>query len=173
MGTEAPAHIVIADTSVLINFLRVNRVGLLARLSYEFLITDNVHNEVTTLYPDQLNCLKEAIEAGIIRVYRVESPEEHALLLKTRKESRRLGVGEASALAAAVLNKWTFAVDDKAAIKHCRKHYPSTPLIGTADLMCALIQHGALTVQAADVIKDDWAENHSFRLKLGSFADLI
>jgi predicted nucleic acid-binding protein len=44
---------VIADTSVLTNFLRIDRVDLLAHLSSAFLITDHVETKITEPNPGQ------------------------------------------------------------------------------------------------------------------------
>jgi len=45
----------VLETSVLVNFLKIDRVDLLARHpSYEFIITEHVRAEITQHYPDQL-----------------------------------------------------------------------------------------------------------------------
>ena len=49
MSFTSPSAIV-ADTSVLINFLRVDRMDLIARHSHRFLVTDHVAAEVTDFY---------------------------------------------------------------------------------------------------------------------------
>ena len=49
MSFTSPSAIV-ADTSVLINFLRVDRMDLIARHSHRFLVTDHVAGEVTDFY---------------------------------------------------------------------------------------------------------------------------
>jgi len=46
-------------------------------------------------------------------------------------------------------------------------------IIGTADIMVALIRAGSLDLVDADAIKDDWEQNHRFRIKVASFADLL
>jgi len=47
---EGPSSIVIADTSMLINFLAIGRMDLIKRHSCRFLITDHVRQEITEHY---------------------------------------------------------------------------------------------------------------------------
>ena len=54
---DQPA-IVVTDASVLINFLRIDRIDLIAGHSHAFLATDHVANEVSDRYPDQQRTLR-------------------------------------------------------------------------------------------------------------------
>lgn len=173
MGTESPVDLVIADTSVLINFLRLDRMDLLKCCAEILYITDHVCEEVSELYPDQRACLNKAIADNVLQVYRVESPEELALMVAVQRGRRSLAIGEASAIAAAQHHGWVLAIDDKAALNFCRSNRASIRLLRTADVFISLIRKGMLTVSEADAIKDDLAENHSFRMKLRSFADVV
>ena len=71
--------IVVADASVVINFLRINRVDLLAGLPLHFTLTDHVAHEVSDRYPDQRKRLASAFDAGILSQIAVINPEELAL----------------------------------------------------------------------------------------------
>ena len=45
--------IIVADTSVLINFLKIDRMDLIGRFPQRFLATDHVAAEISDNYPDQ------------------------------------------------------------------------------------------------------------------------
>lgn len=45
--------IIVADTSVLINFLRIDRMDLIGLFPRRFLATDHVAQEIAESYPDQ------------------------------------------------------------------------------------------------------------------------
>ena len=64
--------VVITDTSVLVNFLVIDRTDLLSRLpNHRFVVTDHVRAEVTEIYPDQLRRLEAAFDAGTMEEIRV------------------------------------------------------------------------------------------------------
>jgi hypothetical protein len=46
-------------------------------------------------------------------------------------------------------------------------------IVSTIDVMVTLIRLGVLDIDAADRIKDDWAQHHKFRIKAASFRDLL
>lgn len=45
--------IVVADTSVLVNFLRIDRMDLIGAHPASFIVTDHVAIEIADTYPDQ------------------------------------------------------------------------------------------------------------------------
>src|SRR5688572_23478737 len=111
----------IADTSTLINFLRIGRVDLLVGLTaYRFLVTDHVRAEVTTHYPAQLANLDFAILAGHLAELTLTDPTEHAVFAEMKKH--RLGDGECAAIAAASVGKMVLAIDDIRARKKAAAH---------------------------------------------------
>lgn len=173
MGKDSLAPVIIIDASVIVNFLRVDRVKLLARLPYRLYITDHVKAEISGIFREQKKRLNVAERTKIITEYRVESLDELTLVATICRDRKCLGRGEASAMAAAVHNKWAFGVDDKAAKNHCKSKYPDIPVFGTADLIVKLIHRNVLTIEDADGIKDDWAKNHSFCLTIKTFQDLL
>ena len=92
--------IVITDTSVLINFLVLDRVELLARLSsYRFVVTDHVRAEITEHYQDQLQRLERAFEAKLLEEIGVTELAEVQLFAQLTATG--LGIGECSAIAVA------------------------------------------------------------------------
>ena len=56
--------IVVADTSVLINFLRIDRMDLIGHHPQRFLATDHVEAELTSDYPDQRMRYQAAVVSG-------------------------------------------------------------------------------------------------------------
>jgi len=56
--------IVVADTSVLINFLRIDRMDLIGHHPQRFLAADHVEAELTSDYPDQRMRYQAAVVSG-------------------------------------------------------------------------------------------------------------
>jgi hypothetical protein len=103
----------------------------------------------------------------------VTDPGEVELFLRLRPGDR-LGAGECSAIAVAMKRQHGLAIDDHKAVKTAlREVGMDVEIIGTADIMVALIRAGSLDLVDADAIKDDWEQNHRFRIKVASFADLL
>lgn len=167
-----PETIVITDTSVLINFLVLDRVELLARLTdSQFVVTNHVRAEITEHYSTQLGRLEHSLQSGTIQEIAVTDLEEVRLF--ARLTTTGLGVGECSAIAVAAYRKSTLAIDDKTAIKRVQELGLGVPILTTEALMVRLIQRGTLTIEEADSMKDKWEQDHRFRLKFESFADRI
>jgi len=163
---------VILDTSVLINFLKIDRVDLLARHpSYEFLATEHVKDEITQHYPQQLARLDTARQNGDVQEIRVTDQNE--LNAFGQLASTGLGTGECSAIAVAANRNLPVAVDDKVAIKRAQRFHSGIVILNTESLMVSLIHENVLDVPAADAIKDDWEQNHRFRLPFASFANRV
>lgn len=167
-----PPAIVVADSSVLINFLKVDRVDLLGRLPTRIVITDHVDDEVSRHFADQRARLHAAMKAGHLEQRVVEAGPALPLfgpLIATH----RLGVGESSAIAYAVALGAAVALDDRQAIAVAQRLAPSLSVIGTTDLVIAAIRARAIGVAEADKLKADWAKYHRFTIKIGSFRDLL
>ena len=166
MGTT----IVITDASVLINFLVLDRVGLLSRLaSVHFVVTEHVRAEITEHFPEQLQRLNVAFEAGVIEEISVTDIVEVALFADLT--SKGLGIGECSAIAVAVNRKLTIAIDDKRALKKVARLGYNLEVLGTEQLVVQLIAESVLTIVEADQMKDDWEQNYRFKLSIASFSE--
>jgi predicted nucleic acid-binding protein len=164
--------IVVADTSVLINFLVLDQAGWLGRLpNHRFVVTDHVRAEITDHYPDQLRRLQTAFAIGILEEMRVTDFQE--LQLFAGLTATGLGVGECSAIAVAVHRKFTLAIDDNRAVKKIKNAGLDLSMLSTESVVVLLIRHSVLTIQEADTIKEDWEKNHSFRLLFASFRERI
>lgn len=113
---EYPSAIIVADASVLINFLRIDRTDLLAAHSHAFLAIDHVAAEISNRYPGQRHRFDAALAAGTISETRVTSPEE-IRLFGSMLAAGRLGAGECSAIALAVHRRCALAIDDRLAAR--------------------------------------------------------
>lgn len=164
--------VVIMDTSVLINFLVVDRACLLKGVpTHRFVVTDHVRSEVTAHYHEQLQRLEQAFSAQILEEITVSDLAEVQLFAKLTATG--LGIGECSAIAVAVHRQLILAIDDKRATKKVASLGLDLTILTTESLMVLLIQHDALSVDEADALKLDWEQNHRFRLPFGSFADRL
>jgi predicted nucleic acid-binding protein len=169
---NSDTKILIIDTSVLINFLNINRIDLLSHYPGEFLITEHVVDEVITAYPVQVNLLYSSIADGIISVVSVNETIELEIFNKLLNE-HRLGQGECSAIACAINRKFYLAIDDVTARKKAAKESHELIMINTQDIIITLIQSQVLTVAEADLIKIRWENEFRFALKIKSFSELM
>lgn len=169
---EDPLPIIISDTSVLINFLAINRMDLRKRHTCRFLITNHVRLEVTQHYEEQLTRLQQALDQGILEEIPVTDPNEIETFSKLMG-LESFGRGECACIAVAIHRGYTLAIDDKKAINQARRSCPTINILTTQDLMISMIKSELITVHEADAIKDEWASIHKFKLKIRSFAELI
>jgi predicted nucleic acid-binding protein len=164
---------VIIDTSTLINFLVVDRVSLLTENPrYRFIVTEHARAEVTGHYPEQLVLLDAAIDSKGLTESPVVAIEELELFADLAV-SKQLGQGECASIAAAACRDCALAIDDKLAAKKARAIARSLSIIDTQAIVLALIQDNMLDVSTADGLKDRWATEFRFVLKIKSFADLV
>ena len=171
MSFASPSAIA-ADTSVLINFLRVDRMDLIARHSHQFIVTDHVAAEVTDFYSDQRTRLDIALQSGALQQVRIDDQREVAMF-SSLIASQRLGSGECSAIAVAICREYTLAMDDRRAANQARGVRRDLRILTTRDLVVAMIHENLLSVAQADDLKEMWANRHRFRLPIESFSDVI
>lgn len=164
--------VVITDTSVLINFLVLDQTGLFARLpNHRFVVTDHVRAEVTHHFTEQLQRLEAAFAAGILEEIHVTDLQEVQLFAQFTATG--LGVGECSAIAVAAHHKLALAIDDKRAVKKLKNAGLNLTIHSTESIVVLFIQHSVLTIAEADAMKQDWEQNHRFRLAFDSFAERL
>ena len=168
--------IVVADTSVLINFLRIDRMDLLAALQYRLIATDHVAAEISGEYADHRERFERALSLRFLVEERVTEPDEIDLFLRLGV-SEALGAGERAAIAVAINRGYSLALDDERAIREGTRFARTTgcelTVLRTQDVMVRLIRLGALSLEEADRILADWAHNHRYRRKFVSFAQLL
>jgi Predicted nucleic acid-binding protein, contains PIN domain len=160
------------DSSVLINFLRINRIDLLGKCSHTFFITDHVVEEISSLFPAQRACLEFGLEQKILQKINVELPGEFELFTSLN-ESRQLGAGECAAIAVASHRGYYLTIDDNQAIKKTMGLIGSSQIFRTQDLIVMMIREQILEVAEADHLIEIWATQHRFKLKIKSFSELV
>jgi predicted nucleic acid-binding protein len=164
--------IIVTDTSLLINFLHVDGIGVMARHSHGFIITDHVVEEITDHYEKQRTALAQAIKSGALQQVSLTS-EDDLLLFAKLMQSGRLGTGESSAIACAINSHHKLATDDKPAIAQAKAAAKDLEILRTQDLVVSMIQEKLITVKDADHWKVEWETKYRFKLKIESFGDLI
>jgi predicted nucleic acid-binding protein len=167
---------IVADASVIINFLRIDRMDLLGAHADPFITTDHVAAEIADAYPDQQARYRAALDAGHLIEQRVDDPAEVELFLRLAR-GQRLGAGERSAIAVALKRSYRLAIDDSRAIRRALQEVGVTgnpiEIARTQDIVVELIRRSILSVEGADAIRVDWANHHRFRLQITSFDDLL
>lgn len=73
---EFSGSILVSDSSVLINFLRIDRMDLIAAVSYEFMATDHVADEISEAYPEQRVRYQAALDRGAVAQVSLNDPYE-------------------------------------------------------------------------------------------------
>lgn len=167
-----PPIVLVSDTSVLVNFLRIDRMDLIRDLSTRFIVTDHAASEISDVYEEQFASFEVAIATRCCEVCRVESDAALEMFGRLTR-THRLGIGESATIAHALSIGAGLALDDKSAANEARRIDERLVILGTADLTVQMIREGLLSVGEADAIKDDWATNHRFRLKITSFKELF
>jgi hypothetical protein len=85
--------------------------------------------------------------------------------------------GECSAIAVALHRGFALGIDDNRALNRALREAglagQTLEILRTQDVILELIVAGVLDVAAADKIKDDWENQHRFRIKVTSFSDLL
>lgn len=169
---DLPDAILVTDTSVLVNFLRIDRMELLGALPCRFIVTDHAAGELTDFYPEQVERYQAALAAGHVEACTV-TDEASLDIFGQLTGTTRLGVGESATIAHAMVTGAGVAIDDRRAINEAQRIADGLVIVRTADLMVRMIEHALITVAQADTIKDDWAANHRFRIPIASFADIM
>lgn len=166
---EGQLAIIVMDSSVLMNFLCIDRMDLIAGHSHGFVVTDHVAAEISDQYPKQQGRFSIAIDADVVSQTSITDPEE-ITLFGLLSASGRLGAGECSAMA--VHRRHALAIDDRQAMTQARHTDPALHILTTQDLMISMIEEQLLDIVEADRIKNDWAAYHRFHLKLHSFREV-
>jgi predicted nucleic acid-binding protein len=168
--------LLIADTSVLINFLNVDGMYLIGRHAPRCVITEHVLAEVTDLYSRQRERLLTAINDGHLEVVSVSDAAEVELFGRIL-DSGRIGSGESSAIAVAIHRKYALAIDDRRASRAAQalagEEGAQLTIWGTQDLIVRLITSGQLSVAQADILLVSWRNDFRFTLPIKSFAELV
>lgn len=158
MASRAAAPVVL-DTSVLLNFVKLDRLELLGRVGTPVAVPDQVLGEV--LVPTQRQAVAAAMKRHLLRPLRGMAPEELAWFARFRRDDR-IGADECAVLAVAAHRGWTAALQDREAQAAGRRRRPSLRYCETEDLLLALIRSGALGRREARRMLEEWAQRHHF-----------
>ncbi len=169
MRQKVPMPIII-DVSVLLNFVKIERIELLGQLGTSVVLLDQVLDEVRR--PEQREVVEGVVKVGILDLQSVRDPVEVALFANLRADGR-LGAGECAVLAVALNRSWVAGLQDRRARVEGQRRREDLALCQTEDLVLELIQSGHLTLNEADGFLVEWAAKHRFKSRLTSFRDLM
>lgn len=161
---------IVIDTSVLLNFVNIGRIGLLACLGTTVVLLDQVMAEV--IRSDQIAQVEEAIARDTLELHSVSDPDELSLFVHLMSAGR-LGAGECAVLATAVTRRWIAGLQDKRAIKEGKRFCMDLVLWQTEDIVLKLIRNGKLTVEEANGFLVEWKEKYRFKSKYSSFQTIM
>ena len=169
MAATVPARTIVADASVLINFIHAGQFALLAALpGYEWVIPEDVVAEITD--PVQREQLERAIASQQLRVETISDPED---LVQYAELRRTLGRGEAACIVLAARHGWLVASDEKGKFqREATARLGDRRIVNTAGLLVSAIRAGLISLEAADAAKAV-LERHRFRLPFASFRDIV
>lgn len=161
---------IVIDTSVLLNFVNIGRIGLLACLGTTIVLLDQVMVEV--IRPDQIAQVEEAIARETLELHNVSDPDELSLFIHLMSVGR-LGAGECAVLATAVTRHWIAGIQDKRARNEGKRLRSDLVICQTEDIVLELIRRGYLTIEEADGFLIEWKEKYRFKSKYGSFRTIM
>ena len=166
----AASSIVIADASVLINLIHVERLDLLGALAgYTFRVPDVVVADEVT-YPAHRDALRRALEAGCVADDACEAPGELTLYSDLKQT---IDKGEAACLAIGHVRGWIVACDERGRFsREARRLLGDGRVLNTPGLLLMAIRQDLLTVVEADQAKDV-LESRRFLMRFRSFRDLL
>lgn len=147
--------LVVADTSVLLNFALIDRLDLLTETGYLVHAPNHVIQEV--LSHECRERVARALTSGrLVELEIVDLAEIE--LYATYK--RRFGDGESAALAVGISRRWLIAIDEKGPTRReVIERLGPEFLLTTPLVLAAAIAHGALDVTAVPSIRQSLAEN--------------
>jgi predicted nucleic acid-binding protein len=174
MATDGRSKAII-DTSVLVNFLKIDRTDLLANHpTYRFVVPDLVRSEVARRYAAQVTKLETAFAVGhLLHDDPAEATDLAELVTFAAMATLKIGDGDRAAIAAASTRGLPLAMDDQRAWKRSAAFSAAVVREDRVSLIVTLIKAGVIAVLAADAIKADWQAHHKFTLRFRSFAEKI
>lgn len=161
--------LVVTDSSLLINFLLLDRMDILGGLRpFRFHVVNHVGAEIR--YEDQRNRLQAAMESGVVT--EIEIIESGEILLYD--ELRRFpGDGESASLAVAVSRRWVIAADEKGRFRReLVARLGENYLLDTAGALVTAIRAGVITTAQAETLRAQLRENR-FEMDPRPFDELM
>jgi len=166
-GADADREVA-TDTSLLLNFLRIDRTDILGGLpGFRFHVLNHVVNEVTQ--EPEASRLQTALAQGHV----VEFELTHLDAIADYDTLRlNLGDGEAATIAAAAHLRWIVGMDEKGRAKReAADRVGDQNLLNTPGILVHAVRVGLLTLGEAEQIRLDLAA-HSYQIK-PLIADLL
>jgi predicted nucleic acid-binding protein len=154
------------DTSILLNFLKAQRLDLLRACTARLVIPAEVRGEVRR--PDQVVALDTALSGGWIVAETMTATAEVALFAQLATRGT-LGIGERAVIAMAVSRGWGAALQDKPAREEALRRNKAVELHSTESFVREAIRHGVITYDEADALLVEWRTQHRFRSMLTTF----
>jgi len=162
-------RVVLTDTSILINFLHLDRLDLLGDLpGYEFLVPDHVFEEIRD--PGQREHLEMGVRSGFFIILFISDLEE---IDSYARFHRFLGQGESACLAVALRRGYFVASDERGIfLRTAMEAIGQERVLTTPDLLVLSIRAGLATVEEADGWKAV-LETNRFRMRFSSFREIL
>lgn len=169
MSEPSPPLRCVFDTSVVINFIHIDRLDLLSSTNG---IVGHYPEEakVEVSHPEQKSSVELAIAGRILEIVQIDTVEELTLSGILRQHH---GMGESAALALARVRGMHLGCDE-------RRSFMATALqqlgpgryLNTSTLLLRAIRLGAISVGEADTYKLI-LEGHRFKMRFASFRDVL
>ncbi len=152
---------VATDTSLLLNFLRIERTNILGALpGFRFYVLNHVVNEV--IQEPHASRLQTALNQGDVVEFELTDLEAIADYDGLRAN---LGDGEAATIAAAGHLQWVIGIDEKGRAKReAIARVGEQNLLDTPGILVHSVRVGLLTLDEAEQIRLDLAAQ-SYRIK--------
>lgn len=169
MADPQSVRVVLTDTNILINFIRLDRLDLLGMIpGYQFQVPDHVVEEIRDR--EQRERLETGLQSGFITALSITDLDE---IESYAQFHRSLGQGEAACLAVAVRRGYCVASDDRRAFrKAVVEGVGKERILTTTDLIVLAIRAGLATVEDAD----EWKvtlETNRFKMRFTSFREIL
>lgn len=161
--------LVVADSSFLINFLVLDQMDLLGRLTkFRFHVLNHVRAEIR--HDDQRARLQAAAQSGVVIEIEITEPSE---ILMYDEFRQFLGDGESASLAVAVSRRWVIAADEKGRFRReLFGRLGENYLLDTAGALVTAIKAGVISAEQADVLRAQLRENR-FEMDPRPFDELM
>lgn len=163
-------RIVVADTSVIINFCHAGRLDLLGTIHrFDFVVPAEVEAEI--LQADPRSQFEAALGRGDVSRSLTDDPDVLSRMADLLEQN--LGLGEAACTALAAHRGWLVASDERRRFLRIADTTLGTGrVIDTPGLLLTAIREDLLSVTEADAVKAT-LERHRFRMRFQSFEELL
>lgn len=161
-----PENVIVADSTVLINFIESGNFSLLLRIFDGNLhITDVVRGEIRR----NRHPLDQAINSGKIVVHSIDPSSLPRLL----RQYQSFDAGEASCLVLAEEKSWRVATDDGAAKAHVTRRLGPQYVLSTFDILADALRLGLIKKDEAHMIVQAMEDRANFQYSEGQHKEFV